>query len=224
MSLHSLHTFNSEKEACNFIVKLICSKAKACIHEKNSFVLSLAGGRSPKLIYDLLKEQHEDWQHWHLIYGDERAVELDDADRNSLLVCQTLAHHTAIPNENHHLVIKQNTLEATQQQYLQSIQHLLPADFVLLGIGEDGHVASLFPENLQKNIQNNEQVLAINNASKPPSNRITLNYHTFNQSPNICLLGFGEAKKTAIAQWHVNNALPFNHIHGTEHTWLISHL
>lgn len=222
MPTHQLITLSNTLEASEHIVNLICQTASQYINKNGRFVMILAGGTSPATIYRLLKNKQQDWSKWHLIYGDERYLPNHDTERNSYRVSTDWTNDlTAIKNQ-HYIVNYESSLLATAKAYEQAITPLLPADFALLGIGEDGHTASLFPHNIHDNLMNPQQVLAIDNANKLPLQRISLNYAAINTSTDICLLGFGKRKEHIIKQWRNNIALPFNCIQGKNSTILVT--
>ena len=204
--------------ACNIILQA----AEKAIKEKRSFVFSLAGGNTPKQLYSLLKSSNAQWQYWHLIYGDERFLPAGHPDRNSTLIEKTWLKHCSFPLANHHRIPDGLSLEETAQQYEELIETWLPIDFALLGIGADGHTASLFPENIEKDIANKITCIPVDNAPKPPPQRISLSYSVFNQAKTVCFIAGGNEKRQLLQQWQKNPALPCNRIHGVEDTLLIT--
>lgn len=200
--------------ACRRVLDL----AQKSIADRGRFVLSLAGGNTPKKLYQLLAQSDADWSYWQLVYGDERLLTIGHADRNSTMVEQQWLRPLGFPKANHHPVVCQDTAELTAFDYSQYIAPLLPIDLALLGIGEDGHTASLFPGmDACDNI-----ACAINHAPKPPPERISLSYQTLNQARNVCFIATGDSKQQVLTAGLSGDDLPFTRINGREKTWLMT--
>jgi 6-phosphogluconolactonase len=137
--------------AANFIVDL----AAQAIAERGRFTIALSGGSTPRPIYArLATASYRDriaWSKVHLFFGDERCVPSDDARSNYRMACEALLDHIALPPDNLHRI--QGEIDPAQAalSYEQELQHLFrtlafPAfDLVCLGLGDNGHTASLFP-------------------------------------------------------------------------------
>jgi 6-phosphogluconolactonase len=201
--------------------EILTSAADAAIRKKGLFILALAGGNTPKQLYALLKKHTTNWHHWFLVYGDERCLPLNHPDRNSTMVQDTWLDAVNFPAANHFIVPADNVNQAAFQ-YSKSIAHLLPIDFALLGIGEDGHTASLFPENMAIDRQTSDTVIAITNSPKAPAERISLSYQALNEATIIGFIATGNTKNAVLNSWQESPDLPFNHIHGKEKTFLIA--
>ncbi|MCK5926040.1 MAG: 6-phosphogluconolactonase, partial [Methylococcales bacterium] len=124
---------------------LILKSAKQAIAEKGGFRLVLAGGGTPENAYRLLIEAKTDWSKWHIYYGDERCLPVDDSERNSLVAEQKWLDLVAIPKAQIHRIAAELGAEAGAEQYAKVVAEAAGFDLVLLGMGEDGHTASLFP-------------------------------------------------------------------------------
>ncbi len=201
--------------------EVLKSAAEATIRKKGCFVLALAGGNTPKQLYALLKNHTTDWHHWFLVYGDERSLPLNHPDRNSTMVQNTWLDAVNFPAANHFIVPADSVTHAAHE-YSKSIAHLLPIDFALLGIGEDGHTASLFPGNMAIDSQPNDTVIAVTNSPKAPAERISLSYQALNEAAIIGFIATGKTKNAVLNNWQKNPDLPFNQIHGKEKTLLIA--
>ena len=184
--------------ACENILRC----AKTSIDQQGRFVFVLAGGSSPQAIYQALGKQ-TDFADWVFIYGDERFLPATHSDRNAQLFLQCVPalssrarHLEVLPAAN--LTPNQNDLEAAAQEYQTRIDQYLPADFCLLGMGEDGHTASLFPANLDNDRQATASTISINNSPKPPLMRHSLSYATLANSRQLILLASGNAKVSAL--------------------------
>ena len=213
-------TFPTAADVAEAALHLILQSAAEAIEKRGKFVLSLAGGSTPKLLYQLLATSHQNWDNWYLVYGDERCLPYGDHKRNSTLVEEYWLRKIGFPLSNHLTADITNSTEEDARQYQKKISSILPIDFALLGMGEDGHTASLFPASKDRTDSTTDCVIAVHNAPKPPSNRISLSYQTFNQARVVCFLVTGSSKQQAIQQWLAGDDLPVSQIAGTADTYL----
>ena len=179
--------------------------ATAAIQEHGSFRLVLAGGTTPQQVYRLLAQAPADWPHWHIYYGDERCLPADDAERNSHMANTAWLNAVEIPQHNIHPIPAELGAAAAAAQYAKIIEQARPFDLVLLGMGEDGHTASLFPG--QQHPQN-QPVHAVHNAPKPPADRVSLSRDSLSDSHEVLILITGAGKRAALAQWQAGEQLP----------------
>lgn len=181
--------------------RLIGIAARNAIAERNKFRLVLAGGATPMATYQRLAASDQNWKRWSLYYGDERCVPVDDPERNSQMVISTglaarAGKHFPIPTE---LGAKQ-----AATRYRERIKPVPPFDMVLLGMGEDGHTASLFPGHEWPD----KSVFAVKNAPKPPSERVTMSVGTLQNCRAMLIMVTGESKIAALQQWRNGIDLP----------------
>jgi len=203
---------NAEQVA-HFAVHQILLKAQEAISHRGIFKLVLAGGTTPKRIYELLAEQDQQWSKWHLFIGDERCLEINDPERNSLMIQQTwlnkIDFSPASLEDNFHPIKAELGPEQGASDYAEQLKSFLPFDLVLLGIGEDGHTASLFPGHVHNEA---EPTHAIYNAPKAPAERVSLSKNTLARSEKLIILVTGSSKKTAVKQWQQGADLPVANI------------
>lgn len=173
--------------------------------EKSSFTVALAGGITPRLLYQKLSEdkyaEKVPWGKTYLFFGDERCVAHTDPESNYLLVKNTLASKVAIPTVNVHRLEGQDTdpeeaaheYENTIRQFFQSNPGEFPSfDLMLLGLGPDGHTASLFPGTAA--LKETERTCVANYVEKFGHHRITLTYPVINNAKNVFFLVTGASK------------------------------
>lgn len=164
------------------------------------FTLALSGGSTPKRLYQLLAADEYssrlDWQRIHLFWGDERCVPPDDSASNYHLAQETLLDHVPILPENVHRIAGE--LEPAQAAALYD-QHLgtffggLPRfDLILLGLGVDGHTASLFP--LTPALQERIHYAVPSIAPVSPSHRVTVTLPVINAAARVLFLVSGADK------------------------------
>lgn len=183
----------------------ILEQARAAIAERGCFRIVLAGGSTPTATYRLLVGRETDWSAWHVYHGDERCLPPTDSDRNSLVARQALLDHVPIPRAQIHGIAAERGAEAAAADYSAVIATALPFDLVLLGMGEDGHTASLFPGH---GIAPESLVVAVHGAPKPPPERVSLTPTALCRSRRILLLITGAEKRDALRRWAQGESLP----------------
>jgi len=193
---------NNAETVAYTAVHRILVKAQEAISHRGIFKLVLAGGTTPKRIYELLSEQNQEWSKWHLFIGDERCLPENDPERNSLMIKQSWLDKLKLSPDfmttNFHPIQAELGPDTGAEQYAKIIEEYLPFDLTLLGIGEDGHTASLFPGHEH---QQTELTHAVYNSPKPPLERITLSQKSIARSEQVMILITGSNKKQAVKQW-----------------------
>lgn len=183
----------------------ILAAAARAIAERGVFRIVLAGGRSPEAAYRLLVGADTDWSRWEIFFGDERCLPLDDAERNSRMAAQAWLDHVAIAKDHIHRIPAEQGAEAAAQAYTAQVQAATPFDMVLLGMGEDGHTASLFPGQQHPA---EELVHAVHNAPKPPPDRVSLGQRALSDARQVLILVTGGGKRDAVKAWKAGDTLP----------------
>ena len=198
--------------------------------EEGTASLVLTGGRSPATLYRLLAERHRgtlDWGRVHFFWGDERDVPAGDEQSNTRATAPLLDH---VPADGERLHAWRTDLE--HADCLAEMRDVLAEaalpddcfDVVLLGIGEDGHVASLFPDDrpwLDLQAEAAPDLRHIPDSPKPPPSRYTFTLPRLNRSRRVVLLGFGDGKAGAVAGVLAGDPdLPASHARGLERTEL----
>lgn len=157
--------------------------------------LGLAGGTTPRRAYQLLAQTPGiDWSGVELWFGDERCVPPDDAESNYRLVAESLLAGT--PGARVHPIDGTLDPDAGAAAYAAEIRGVR-LDLCLLGLGEDGHTASLFPGSTALSERTREAVAVV--ASKPPPHRITLTLPVLRAARELVVLAVGEGKADAVA-------------------------
>ena len=187
--------------------------ANEAISERGQFLVALNGGDTPKRLFELLASSpHKiDWTRAHVFWGDERLVPASDPENNYAMAKQTLLNHVAIPIENIHRINTDPSTGSGQRlepaeavaDYVQTLKRFAPApldwprfDLVLLGMGDDGHTASLFPGSP---VEVTEPVIAVTaDYQGRPANRITLTPLVLNGARKILFLISGASKAEAL--------------------------
>lgn len=179
--------------------------ARESIRARNSFHVALAGGSTPEPVYRLLRQADLDWDRIHLYWGDERDVPGDHPDSNYRMARQALIDAIPIPAENIHPIRVQADIEQSVEEYRELLGKVHRAadgfpcfDLIMLGVGADGHIASLFPDSSALGVTDRAVVSVY--VEKLNSWRVTLTYPVLNAARHLLLLVSGEAKAPVVAQ------------------------
>jgi 6-phosphogluconolactonase len=173
--------------------------------------LSLAGGSTPRRAYELLAGLLDDWSAVELWYGDERCVGPDDPESNHRLVADSLLASIPGPGPREHRIHGELGPEAAARAYAALLHERVPPakgggvgglpilDLALLGLGEDGHTASLFPGHPEVGDDSGALCLPVHDAPKPPPERVTLSLPVLRAARCCLLLATGAGKARALA-------------------------
>ncbi len=186
----------------------ILAAAALAISERGAFRLVLAGGETPRAIYASLCEVKADWAAWHIYFGDERCAPVDDSERNSRMAGDAWLDHVAIPPSQVFAIPGEMGALAAAETYATSLHGVGEFDLVLLGLGEDGHTASLFPAHDWGSEVNAAAALAVFGAPKPPPERVSLSASRLSQSREVLFLVCGESKHVAVDSWRKGENIP----------------
>ncbi|MES9856138.1 MAG: 6-phosphogluconolactonase [Sedimenticola sp.] len=187
--------------------------AQNAIAERGCFSLVLAGGSTPAAAYTRLATRDADWKQWHIYFGDERCLPTDHPQRNSRMADEALLSKVSIPADQIHPIPAELGTEKGAELYRNIIDNALPFDLVLLGIGEDGHTASLFPGQEE---QADSRVIAVHQAPKPPADRVSLSSETLSNCRQLIFLVSGTGKAAAVRRWREGETLPVSRIQAQE--------
>lgn len=198
-------TFSTADQVAEAASEQILKTANEAISERGCFKLVLAGGTTPEEVYRLLGKAETDWSKWHIYYGDERCLPSDHPDRNSVMATKALLAQVPIPAEQIFTIPAELGPEAGALQYRQAVSDALPFDLVLLGMGEDGHTASLFPGHVHKQ---DELTHAVYNSPKPPAERVSISAKALSDTRQLMFLITGKSKQEPVKQWREGAALP----------------
>lgn len=203
----SIQVFPDTSAQTQAAIDLFYTSARSAIEERGVFSVALSGGSTPKMLYTGLAEPDRqegvDWANIHLFFGDERHVPPDHPDSNFLMVNNTLFEKVSIPAENVHRVKAEMEPRMAAFSYEDELRAFFSDewprfDLVLLGMGNDGHTASLFPKTAGLN---EEQRWFI--ANPLPSQggwRLTLTKHAINEARKVVVLVSGGSKAEMVSE------------------------
>lgn len=188
------------KAACQRVI----NAANKAIATTGSFKIVLAGGTAPVKAYQLLATKQAEWSKWHIYYGDERCLPVDNSERNSLVAEQQWLDLVAIPTTQIHRIAAETGAKTGAKQYAKEVAEAGIFDLVLLGMGEDGHTASLFPGHLH---DINELTHAVHNSPKLPSERVSMSAKALSNTNELIFIVSGN-KHEALTAWKNQQDLP----------------
>lgn len=208
------------------------------INRHGYFAVALSGGNTPKKLYHLLADEHFstqiDWSLVYVFWGDERAVPPTDGQNNYHMARITLLDKVPIPAQNIHRIHSESSPAAAAVRYEDTLSNFFQAreedgavrfDLVLLGIGADAHMASLYPGNPALNEA--ERLVVESYVPKLDTWRITLTPQAFHQSREVLFVVSGSDKATAIKQVLEGPLAPYEYPaqfinpNETDVTWLL---
>ncbi len=150
-----IHVYPNKEKLVVATAERVINLIGQAIQEHGLCNIALAGGNTPREVYSILAENsyrdRVDWNGLHIFWGDERMVPPEHQDSNFRMVQQTLLEHISIPDGNVHRIRGEITPEQAAREYAELLHNHFREDsphfdLILLGIGEDGHTASLFPD------------------------------------------------------------------------------
>ena len=198
--------FTTDLEAFKFTAVKISSLINAAIHERGSANVILAAGNSIEKTLSFLDQKDAQWAQVKWFLADERCVDHDDEQRNQLRLTSVLQKSIGekfgeIVGPNAH-----DSPEESASKYASRIEAIDMFDFCLLGMGNDGHIASLLPNHPA--LDSNEICFVVNDSPNLPRKRITLTLESLARSQNRILITTGASKQQAIKDFVNNSQAP----------------
>ncbi len=203
----NLHIFPTPADTGSVAARFVSELAAEAMSERGRFTVAFSGGSLPQMVCTPLVADQQaapqiDWSGWHVFFADERFVPLTHAESNYRLVREALFDHAPIPSNQ--IIPMSETVGDTEsaaaiyQQMMRAIFHTLPNqwprfDCILLGMGPDGHTASLFPDHPLLD-ESTRWVAPIHDSPKPPPARITFTLPLINAARHVVFVVTGANK------------------------------
>ena len=228
----TVRIFKDADELSRAAADLFVTLAVQSIRERGRFLVALSGGSTPMALYRLLAREPIDWTRIHVFWGDERLVPPEDAENSYGQAREALLKHIPIPTENIHRVASELDPVAAARDYASILREFAAPpldwprfDLVLLGLGEDGHTASLFPGSP---VDATEPVIAVTAQYQGrPARRVTLTPPVFNAARQVIFLVTGANKavtlKGVFSDYNSSEQIPAKRIQPADGqvTWLV---
>ena len=202
------HTYSATSELEQAATQAILQAAELAISLRGAFHIVLAGGTTPRKVYELMRDADADWAAWHVYFGDERCLPPEHAERNSRMAALAWLNHVAIPPAQIHIIPAEQGATIAAEIYAQTLAGIAQFDLVLLGLGEDGHTASLFPQHELGDSADAAATLAVLDAPKPPPQRVSLSARRLSAARQVMFLVTGAGKQEAINAWRNGASIP----------------
>lgn len=186
-----------------------CRAADAAIAARGRFTVALSGGSTPRAAYALLADEHKDslpWEKIFIFFGDERHVPPDHPDSNYRMANESLLSRVPLPPPNVFRVQTELSADIAARKYEDSLREFfqLPPgswprfDLIFLGLGDDGHTASLFPGSAA--LKENTRLVVANWVEKFKTFRITFSFPVLNHAAEVLFLVSGAGKAPVIRE------------------------
>lgn len=204
--MHKWSVYKEFDDAAKAAADFIANEINTCVDEKGACHVALPGGNSPKLCLTYLSKMKLPWQQVHWYLGDERCCPVGHDDRNDVMLDKYLWSNIS---ETHIYPIPAELgAEKAAEEYRKTISSIDQFDIVFLGMGEDGHTASLFPGNDALN--DHRTVVPVFNSPKPPSERVSLSIDTLQKAHARIVLTSSGSKNLILERIKKGEALPVN--------------
>jgi 6-phosphogluconolactonase len=213
--------FNSSEQFIEAAVLDIANAAAAAIRDNGSFHIVLSGGETPIPVYRQLAKQNFDWSLWHVWFADEREPDPDESVLNWKMVREAFLDTISIPEAQIHRIKTEEGVNKAAEEYNLELQEINEFDLVILGLGEDGHTASLFPGMDRNGDKKAPAAFAVLQSPKPPPHRVTLSVFRLCNAKEILFLVSGIEKKNIITALEERKKIPASHIKGHISTKLL---
>ncbi|PCI06950.1 MAG: 6-phosphogluconolactonase [Gammaproteobacteria bacterium] len=213
----NIELFTDAETLARSVIEGIKNTCEEAVKERGVFHFALAGGTTPKRCYELLAAENLPWHKCFIYFGDERCLAVGDAERNDTMARNVWLNQVSIPGDQIYSMPAELGPNEGAEQYLALLEQAPQLDLILLGLGEDGHTASLFPNNLA--LQNERAAVPVFDSPKPPSERISMSKHYINTAREKWFIVTGSGKRDAMAKMMNGEPLPATLITGAR--WLV---
>jgi 6-phosphogluconolactonase len=203
--------FDDKMSLSKALAQEILNIAKKSIFEKDCFSIVLTGGQSVLSLYKILSKADSNWDKWHIYIGDERFLPAGHKDRNDQIINEIWLDNSPVPKKNIHFIKAELGLLEARVEYENTLKKNDKFDVVLLSMGEDGHIASLFPNHVYPEEQ---MVVVEQDSPKPPKERVSMSYQQLNKAHYVFKLIIGESKQKAVTLLEQNVNLPIAKVNG----------
>jgi len=202
-----IQIFPNSVELARAAAELFVVRCREAVEERGVFTVALSGGSTPKFLFELLAGEFRDqlaWPEIHFFWSDERHVPPDHADSNYRMANEAMLSRVPVAKNNVHRVLSENpnaaeAASAYEQTLIEITQQTLPElDLILLGLGTDGHTASIFPGS--EVLHETKGIVAAPWVEKFQTYRITMTLPLLNNGASVVFLVSGSEKATIVKE------------------------
>ena len=199
-----LRILKSKEDLARAAAEHFARKSSEAVVQKGSFTVALSGGSTPKALYELLANQFRDripWSNIHFYWSDERHVPPDHPDSNYRMANEAMLSHVPVTPANVHRVISENPAADAARDYENTIKEIGEnprLDLILLGLGADGHTASIFPGS--EVLHETKRLVAAPWVEKLNTYRITMTLPLINNGASVVFLVSGAEKAEIVKE------------------------
>jgi len=216
--MHKWHISKNFDEASQAAADFIVEKIRLSLQTRNICHIILPGGKTPAKCLSLVAQEDLPWEKIHWYLGDERCYPLGHAERNDVMLEDNLWSH--LPIVNVHAMPAELGADVAANIYREVIRSIETFDIAFLGMGEDGHTASLFPGN--KALTDLRSVVPVFDAPKEPKERVSLGLTTLKRAETKLILACGASKAEMLIKIKSGEKLPVNSIGDID--WFVDQL
>ncbi len=199
--METLRLFDTPEKVAAAAAGYIGELARQCVRERGQFSIALSGGTTPWQMLRSLSQQAHDWDRWHVFQVDERVAPANDESRNLLQIRKNFTDHVGAGIHLHAMGVETPNLDAAADRYASELQDHCgrPAvlDLVQLGMGADGHTASLVPDDPVLDVEETDVAIS---ATYQGYRRMTLTFPVINRARHVAWLITGDGKTPALRQ------------------------
>jgi len=198
-----VHVKDEPNEVAHLFAKFLSEK----ITEQKELSIALSGGSTPALLFDILSKNYTylDWERVHFYWGDERCVDPDSDESNFKMTREHLLNNISVPVQNIHRIMGENDPAKEAKRYSEELSNTLKIedslpifDIIMLGMGTDGHTASIFPHEIE--LLNSTNFCEVATQPESGQKRITLTGKVINAAKNVCFLVTGQSKNEKVIE------------------------
>ena len=204
--MHKWNVYSKLDDASKAAADFIVAEIEKNIKQKGACYVILPGGNTPVNCLGYLAEKELSWDKVHWYLGDERCYPRGHTERNDVMLDKSL--WSRISNTNVYSIPAELGAEEAAEVYRELILSIDSFDIAFLGLGEDGHTASLFPDN--RALDDNRSVVPVYDSPKAPHERVSLSLNTLRKSLCRVVLTGGTAKADVISRIKMGEQLPIN--------------
>jgi 6-phosphogluconolactonase len=198
--------YKNTEDVAQAATDYLFKKIKNCVEKKGQCHVVLPGGSTPARCLELLADKPLPWNNIHWYPGDERCYPIGHAERNDTMILEKLFPSQEKSSANFHPIPAELGPEQGAEKYSALLDATGSMDIVVLGMGEDGHTASLFPGNVA--LENRNSVVPVYDAPKPPSERVSIGLNMLKNVSESIVIATGSNKREAIEKLKDGAVLP----------------